>query len=277
MPTELWNDITIFVSDNCSTDDTMQIGKEYSSKPNIDIVYSRNESNLGMDGNFVTCFKSAKTKYVWLLGDDDIIIIEKVSFIVTKLKESEFGVLHLCQIKKDSEDYTSYKSDTEGFLNDIGIFITFISANIVNAKYVSEIDFQKYIGTFFTLIPLYLTAMIKETNNLMINFPIFEGGKDSKRNGGYGICTVFIENYLGIFREFVDKGMLSEALYNFEKETAFRFVTGYVVRNYIFKEESNFKLEDTWGILFQHYSKTKVILAMTRRVLGYLKMKVLNH
>ena len=270
MPQELWNDIRIFISDNCSTDETQSISEEYCGKEGMDIVYHRNDSNLGMDGNFVTCFKSSETKYVWLLGDDDIILIKRLPLVISLLKEKEIGVLHLGMGRDDKNDYTIYTNDTESFLRQIGIWITFISSNIVNTKYVKEVNFEKYFGTFFTLVPVYLQAMIKEEKNIMVNVPIFDGGKDSKRNGGYGVCTVFVDNLLGIFREYVDKGMLSEDLYEFEKTTVFYFVRGFVVRNYIFKESSNFKPEDTWNILFRHYGKLKVSYGIVRGIFEYV-------
>ena len=93
MPLELWSDITVFVSDNCSNDGTMDLCKQYTYLEDTDFIYSRNVTNLGMDGNFVKCFKSAKTKYVWLLGDDDTIIIERLPLLLSKLKEKEVGVL----------------------------------------------------------------------------------------------------------------------------------------------------------------------------------------
>lgn len=274
MPSELWDDVKILISDNCSTDETMSLGREYSTKDGVDIIYSRNSTNLGMDGNFVTCFKAADTRYVWLLGDDDTIIIDMLSLIVKELKKEEIGVLHLSQTNMSGDD-ERYIHDTDRFLRNIGIYITFISANIVNTKYVKEIDFEKYLGSFFTLIPLYLTAMIKERNNLMINKPVFEGGKDAKRNGGYGICTVFVDNYLGIFHEFVEQDMLSEDLYNYEKDIALSFVAGFVVRYYIFKEESNFKPENTWDILCNHYPKWKLGIVIGKRILQYLKHRIL--
>ena len=149
----------------------------------------------------------------------------------------------------------------------------FISSNIVNTKYVQEIDFKKYYGTFFTLIPLYLVAIIKERYNLMLNVPIFESPKDSQRNGGYGVCTVFVENYLKIFREFVDRNLLSESLYVFEKSTALNFVKGFVVKYYILNNQSNFKEENTWFILFSHYGKLKVIFEISKCMLKYFYRK----
>lgn len=65
------NDVEIIVSDNCSTDTIPEIMQEYVKKyPNI-IKYSRNEKNLGYDGNVMKCCEIAKGKFIHLFGDDD--------------------------------------------------------------------------------------------------------------------------------------------------------------------------------------------------------------
>lgn len=65
------NDVEIIVSDNCSTDSNPEIMQEYvKNYPNI-IKYSRNEKNLGYDGNVMKCCEIANGKYIHLFGDDD--------------------------------------------------------------------------------------------------------------------------------------------------------------------------------------------------------------
>lgn len=66
-----FNDIEVLVSDNCSTDSIPQIMAEYTKKyPNI-IRYSRNNENLGFDGNIMKLCELAEGKFIHLFGDDD--------------------------------------------------------------------------------------------------------------------------------------------------------------------------------------------------------------
>ena len=259
MPSELWRDISVFVSDNCSTDNTETIARHYSSFPNTDIIYSRNDSNLGMDGNFVKCFTSATSKYVWLLGDDDYIEIDKLPFILKLLKETNCGVCHLGMNRLDKEDYCLY-DNVELFIKEIAIWISYISSNIVQTKYVLTIDFEKYYGSYFTLIPLYLTAMIKEPQNVMINIRVFDDAKDYQRNGGYNIAQVFVKNYLSIFEEFVQKGLFSKDILEFEKETAFNFSIPLIIDYVLLRHPSNYMRKNTWPIIFKYYGFSKPIM-----------------
>ena len=64
--------IELVVSDNCSPDNTFQVVQEYIDK-GLPIKYIRNTENIGADDNILQCFRLAKSKYVWVIGDDDYI------------------------------------------------------------------------------------------------------------------------------------------------------------------------------------------------------------
>lgn len=50
------DEIEIFVSDNASTDGTKEYVKDVQ-KENSNLKYYRNIANLGLDGNFLNCFR----------------------------------------------------------------------------------------------------------------------------------------------------------------------------------------------------------------------------
>lgn len=64
------DEVEIFVSDNASDDGTKELLHAFASKYRF-LRYSRNESNIGPDCNFLEVFKRATGKYVWLFSDDD--------------------------------------------------------------------------------------------------------------------------------------------------------------------------------------------------------------
>ena len=65
--------LEFFISDNCSPDNTGEVVDKYIKK-GLPIIYSRNDTNIGPDNNFLKCFYAAKSKYLWLLGDDDYLL-----------------------------------------------------------------------------------------------------------------------------------------------------------------------------------------------------------
>lgn len=257
-PKELLDQIEIIVSDNCSTDDTEEIVCTAISD-GFECVYNKNIKNLGMDGNFVTCFKMAKGKYVWLLGDDDPIIPNALSKIVKQLSgEEDYGLVHIYKKERFSEeDFIVYTDDNE-YVRTISYYTTLISSNIVQTKYVPEIDFDKYMGTWFTLMPLYITALVKEEKNLLVNFDTFEYAKDWKRNGGYNYFKVFAENYLMIWQEFLAKGAITRNTYSYLKKDSFKdLVAGPIYQRLIYgHKRETYSYDNAWKILFRNYGDT---------------------
>lgn len=62
--------VQVFVSDNCSEDDTESIVRAYQAADNR-IVYIRHPENIGMLNNFNFCLRNIKTPYSVLLPHDD--------------------------------------------------------------------------------------------------------------------------------------------------------------------------------------------------------------
>ena len=80
--------IEVLVSDNCSTDSTPNIIKEYQNKWG-NISYWCNETNLKTDRNCIKCLQKAKGKYTWLMSDDDIIMENAVDKILKFIENGD--------------------------------------------------------------------------------------------------------------------------------------------------------------------------------------------
>jgi glycosyltransferase involved in cell wall biosynthesis len=65
------SDIEILVIDNCSTDRSWEIANSYRD-PRLRLV--RNETNLGLFGNFNRCLELSSGRYLRILGSDDRLI-----------------------------------------------------------------------------------------------------------------------------------------------------------------------------------------------------------
>ena len=63
----------LIVQDDCSTDETVEIVKEYQVRfPQVDIKIYINEKNLGFNRNFLTAIQKAKGEYIAIADQDDI-------------------------------------------------------------------------------------------------------------------------------------------------------------------------------------------------------------
>jgi glycosyltransferase involved in cell wall biosynthesis len=82
------DEIEIFVSDNCSTDNTQDVIRKWKSHlSNITFNSLRQVENVGVMKNITTCLHSAKTKYVWTIGDDDPIQDRAIPYAINKFKQ----------------------------------------------------------------------------------------------------------------------------------------------------------------------------------------------
>ncbi len=67
----------ICISDNHSTDDTESVVKHAQSF--IDIKYHKNEINIGMSRNFLKVVSMADNDFVWMIGDDDLLLLDSIT------------------------------------------------------------------------------------------------------------------------------------------------------------------------------------------------------
>lgn len=67
---QTFRDFVLFISDNASTDTTSEICREYAAR-DPRIRYSKNETNIGMVGNYNLLFSKCRSKYFrWATADD---------------------------------------------------------------------------------------------------------------------------------------------------------------------------------------------------------------
>jgi len=245
------NEIELLISDNCSSDNTQEI-VDHFIESGVILKYNRNRVNLGMDGNFLYCLKNATAKYLWILGDDDYLTDGAIAKLMNVLKFGDYGLIHLDNKKIDNFQTKSYTNKSD-FFKDISFMITFISANIVQTKYISQIDLNKYLGTYFIFIPAYMTSLIGEKNNLIVYSGIIEDPADASTNGGYNIFSVFVTNYLDIIKEF--RSSLGYKYYEIEKYKLCRlFIYPWMIKLLTNSQHGlQFKTDDWFKIIFKKY------------------------
>jgi glycosyltransferase involved in cell wall biosynthesis len=219
----------------------------------MSIKYSRNEKNLGLDGNFIKCVQSVRGKYVLVLGDDDYFAENSLQYILEILHNNECGVCHLACNIKDGHGYRVF-NNTIRYFSEVSYWFTFISANIVKSSFVKEINFDEYRDSIFSLLPLYMTAATKIKNNIIIYEHSIDYRNDSKNNGGYNFFSKFVNNYLTIWKDCSDKAGNSRWNYEKEKYKFFKGLVYHYVYKFLFRSETGkFDIDKGWYYLFKFY------------------------
>ncbi|WP_417371754.1 glycosyltransferase [Gelidibacter japonicus] len=108
--------VEFFVCDNTSTDNTPDVVKPFLERP--DFRYSRNSENVGMLGNLrETAFK-AEGEYIWILGDDDLMIPGVIEHILEALDQhNDLSMVYLNYAYSREENAKSI-TDFNAFIND---------------------------------------------------------------------------------------------------------------------------------------------------------------
>ncbi len=78
----------LLLSDNASTDETSALVAGFQTR-GLRLRYLRNGENLGSDANFLQCLFQARGKYVWVLGDDDLLTPDAVPQLLSLLDQGE--------------------------------------------------------------------------------------------------------------------------------------------------------------------------------------------
>jgi FkbM family methyltransferase len=78
--------VEIFVCDNASTDETREVVELYLSRP--DFTYRCNPRNVGMLGNLRETAHHANGEYIWILGDDDLLVPGALERVLKALRDN---------------------------------------------------------------------------------------------------------------------------------------------------------------------------------------------
>lgn len=154
-------DIPICVSDNSSSDNTIEILNEMKSIYKY-FSFQINAENYGIDRNIIKAVEMADTQYVWLFGDDDLIEDNSIEEILNKI-ELDYDLL-IVNSSTNNVDFTKKieerhfkvyedriygEHDYEDLLTDTASYTTFLGSLIVKRGLWSSISYHNYLDSDF--------------------------------------------------------------------------------------------------------------------------------
>ena len=215
--------LELLVSDNASTDETSAIVAAYVDR-GLPIRYLRNVSNIGADANFMQCFEKAMGKYVWLIGDDDLVVPGAIEKIISYLQAGEYSLVYVNSYC--FEDATVPKAvqfsrpprvieDAHTFVRSIHINFTFVSGNIINKDRVMASDPTKLsslVGTNLVQLGWIYAALNGYIRGLYIREKLV--GMRTNNTGGYMLSQVFGPNLKNITDSCLKDRRLAQSMIN---------------------------------------------------------------
>jgi hypothetical protein len=95
----------ICISDNSYSNKNLCLVKNYSSKININ--YKKNSFNLGRTKNYIQASLMARGEFIWLLGDDDLLLdisLNEVKNLLTNHKNVDFFYINSFNLKSSNNN-----------------------------------------------------------------------------------------------------------------------------------------------------------------------------
>lgn len=197
--------IELLISDNASSDETPTIIQEFQ-RDGLELRWLRNDANIGPDANFMQCFTEARGKYVWLLGDDDVVVPGAIRKIIALLKSSDYALVYVSSYSFRENVLAERTHDRFGrvaqavpngtpFIEQIGAMVGFISAMIANKeKYnlVSRIPLSSLVDSNLMHLGWLLPILEVEGESLIIWEKLLAARAGN--SAGWSISKVFGSN-----------------------------------------------------------------------------------
>ncbi len=254
--------VELLISDNASTDATFSLVEE-EIRRGAPVTYLRNETNIGPDANFLQCYERARGKYVWIVGDDDIIAQGAIKRVLGYLSNDEYDLIYLdpfgfrgLEVEPKAHAAAAPKatvfSDARPLLRRMNLNSTFISANIVNKDRVEASghnSFSTLIGSCLIQVGWTYTALRAHRKSLLVEEKLV--GYRFDNTGGYGACELFGPTLSGLASEWLQEPDLIRMVLN---GTIQRFFPTYLSKAKR-GERQSFRQEDAHLILSRTFSR----------------------
>lgn len=177
------NLVKIKVFNNCSTDET-KLFIDSICRPYF-FVYHR-EENVGARVNVYDGINHCDTKFLWILGDDDLPTPGVLTSVVNFIKDRNPNLIYLPAIwgkdmllnslPKVSQGLTYRKHSSEELIKLAGIKITFISSFIINfEKFKSIKSINNNVlthGNDFGQLTFYVPLLLTDDSLFSVDIPV---------------------------------------------------------------------------------------------------------
>lgn len=208
----LSNEVEIYVADNASTDSThtviQQIRAEWPA-----LVSYRQASNVGPDCNFIHSVNQVRSRWFWIISDDDLPKRGVVAQVLAQLRARKPALLYL-----QSEWVKQILSPDQGesvgtlrvsdmtaldFAGAVHVWTTFISGMVIDKeRLITSLgghSINRFDATNLAQLGWVLPLLRSEGPFLFISDRCILATKDN--TGGYGLLTVFGVNFTRIVNE----------------------------------------------------------------------------
>lgn len=199
--------VKVYISNNASTDNTAEVISRYRFIGAGEFEVVHNPENIGGERNVAQCYTSATTPYVWVFGDDDVILAGGLGKVLDVLLQQDVDVLYVNGYSY-SDNYldapkrgrwksgvVEYSSALD-FVRCTHVMLTFITALIVRSGVSVESASQVVAGSNLPQLG-WVLPLVRDGKKFAIIKDSIYAAKIGN-SGGYGAINVFGNNLTSI-------------------------------------------------------------------------------
>lgn len=174
--------VSIYVSDNCSSDNTESVMRDLQSK-NRNVFYKRNPIDIGFDDNLLSLMRWAEGDYVWFMGDDDYILEGALDRILGVINSEGVDALILNgaerpSMRLKSKLVTKIYDDVNEVAKDLWLHASWMSSIVIKKELLDGFDATELKGSQFMHLQALFYALSRKdrvrvycSNEACLTFP----------------------------------------------------------------------------------------------------------
>jgi glycosyltransferase involved in cell wall biosynthesis len=222
------DEIEVIISDNCSTDDTSIVCKEFTEKYKNIKYFRQPKPTYIADQNFIDVLSLANGEYIKLFNDTAVLrkgfLFKIVQIIKNNINSN--NPIFFYQNYRENQNISIEGYSVNDVIKQNSYFITWITNfGCWKKDFDNLTDKDKYISFGLMQVDWTLRIISKYEKFTMFFLDFSVSIKLSKKTGNYNIFKVFGYNYFYILKEYLNKNILSKEVFELEKKRIlFRFL-----------------------------------------------------
>ena len=209
----LGNDVMVFVVDNASPDDTPQvIARAAENWPTL--LSHRHAANIGAENNFCYGVRAVRSRWFWIIGDDDLPKRGIIAKVVALLRERQPALVYLqsewvnpvhsADQGKPVNELQIADLDALTFAKTLHTWLTFISGIVIDRQRLEAALQGQPIDRFndSAMVQLGWVLPLLNTTGPFVFIKDQCLLATSGNTGGYSVLTTFCVNFPKIIQEF---------------------------------------------------------------------------
>jgi hypothetical protein len=247
----------ICIADNSPTDETEQMLRDFSSKPNI--VYKKNSSSGFL--NSVQALKLGRGKFLKLNNNTNFFKENMLGEIIRKIKSYEntmpviFFSVRISRYQQDEITINSFDS----FLSQISYYSTSSSCFGIWREDFEKLDANVSVNNMFPHTS-FLFKCDTKSQFIIDNRKYFETQSVPKK-GGYHLTKTFCVDYIKMLSILFSDNVITQKTYKqLKKELLYDFFADWYITVLLHKKDYTFDISNTGKLLKKYYTYPEIVL-----------------